>query len=94
MQADDSPDKFKKVRRENLEVHSAPAKAGFLLGEKADQEAEKELKRREEALKQEEERAEKAGLPGLPNPNDMVSYLEAAKAKKEGKPVPGADEDD
>jgi hypothetical protein len=85
----DPPDKWKKVKRENLAVVDSKPKSqsGFLLGEKAQQEAEKELQRRDEQSIEEQKRAEKVGLPNLPNPVDMVKYLEA---KKEGKPIPGS----
>jgi hypothetical protein len=85
----DPPDKWKKVKRENLAVVDSKPKSqgGFLLGDKAQEEAERELQRREEQSLQEQKRLEKAGLPNLPNPVDMVKYIEA---KKEGKPIPGS----
>jgi len=74
---------------ENLAVVDSKPKSqgGFLLGDKAQEEAERELQRREEQSLQEQKRLEKAGLPNLPNPVDMVKYIEA---KKEGKPIPGS----
>ena len=66
------------VKRENLAVVDSKPKSqgGFLLGDKAQEEAERELQRREEQSLQEQKRLEKAGrwALGIKNSAKIISY--------------------